>query len=126
VGVVVEAAVVGHRLGQSRFTGMPERRMAEIMSERDRLGQRFVRLQRGRQATGNLGRFDSMRKSGTEVVVVRRSKDLSFSFQPPEGGARYDAMAVELERSAERVGRFGVGSAARAARTRRIGRETGF
>ena len=42
VGVVVEAAVPGHAGRERVLAGVPKRRMAEIVAERDRFGEVVV------------------------------------------------------------------------------------
>ena len=40
--VVIEPAVIAHAFVEHLFAGMPERRMPEVMRQRDRLGQIFI------------------------------------------------------------------------------------
>ena len=51
---MVEAAERGEALIERALAGMAERRMAEIVRERQRLGEVFVEAERARDRTGDL------------------------------------------------------------------------
>ena len=50
---------------------VPERRMAKVMAEADRLGQVFVESQRASNGAGNLSHLDRVRKARAVVIALR-------------------------------------------------------
>src|SRR5258705_776336 len=52
--VVLESAVVAHARVERILPGMPEGRVPEVMRQADRLGQRFIQLQRARDGARDL------------------------------------------------------------------------
>ena len=103
LGVVVEAAPAGHLLVERVLAGMAERRVAEIVDQRHRLGQVLVAAQRPRQRAGDLRHLDRMRQPRAVVVALMRDEDLRLVLEPAEGGGMDDAVAVALERRAGRA-----------------------
>ena len=69
LGIVVEAAAPGHRRIERPLAGMPEGRMAEIVSERQRLGQVLVEAEGAGQRPGDLGNLDRMGQPRAVVVA---------------------------------------------------------
>ena len=63
---------------------MAERRVPEIMSERDRFGQILVESERPRDCPRNLRNLKRVRQPSTVVVALRRDKYLRLVAQPPE------------------------------------------
>ena len=56
--IVLEAAVVAHAGVECVLAGVAERRMAQIVRQRDRLDQRFVQAQRVRHGARDLRHFE--------------------------------------------------------------------
>ena len=54
--VVLEAAVLAHAVVQRVLAGVAERRVAEVVREADRLGQRLVQAQRARDRAARSAR----------------------------------------------------------------------
>ena len=54
--VVIEAAAVGEAAVERALAGMAERRVAEVVGERERLGQILVEPERAGERAGDLGR----------------------------------------------------------------------
>ena len=75
VAVVVESAMGRHAGVERVFAGMAERRVAEVMAERHRLGEFFVEPERLGERASELCDFDRVGQSGAEVIalVVRRT-----------------------------------------------------
>ena len=96
--VVLEAAGFGtvplEKVVEHVLTRMSERRVAEVVAERDRLGQVFVQAQLPRDAPGDLRDLDRMRQAGPEVVSLERDENLRLVLQPPERARMDDAVAV--------------------------------
>ena len=99
--VVLEAAR-DQRL-QDALAGVAERRVPEIVSERDRLGQLFVQPQHLRDAAGDLRHLERVREPGPVVIPLRREEDLRLVLQPAERLAVDHPVAVALERRADRI-----------------------
>ena len=108
VAVVVEAAERRHAGVERVFAGMAERRMAEVMAERDRLGEVFVEPKRLGQRAGDLRDLDRMGQPGAEMVALVMHEDLRLVGEAAKGGGMDDAVAVALERRARRRRRLGV------------------
>ena len=60
---------------------MSERRMSEIMSQRDRLRQGFIHPKRLCDRPGDLGDLQRVRQPRAVVVAFRGQKDLCLVFQ---------------------------------------------
>ena len=120
--IVVEAAE-GREAGIERaLAGMAERRMAEIVGQRQRLGEVFVDAERARQRARHLRDFERMGEPGAVVVALVEHEDLRLVLEAAEGGRMDDAVAVAAEGAAALAGRLGVQPAAalpRIARKRR-------
>ena len=57
LGIVIEAAKARHAPIEGGFTGMAERRVAEIMRKRERLGEIFVKTEHTGDRAGHLRDF---------------------------------------------------------------------
>ena len=110
MGVVIESAVVRHCFVEGGLAGVAEGRVAQVVGERDRLGERFIGTQGGGEAPRDLGCFQCVRQPGSEMVMQRRREHLRLVFESSESRALDDTMAVKLERTSQRIGRFGVGA----------------
>ena len=104
--VVVEAAVAAMSV-ERVLAGVAEGRVAEIMRERQRLGEVLVEPQRARQRAGDLRHLDRMREPRAVMVALVRHEDLRLVLEPPERGRMDDPVAVALE--SVRVGDTGSG-----------------
>ena len=93
---MVEAAERLHRDVQRLLAGMAERRMAEIVRERQRLGQILVELQRAGDRAGDLRHLDAVGQPGAEEVALVVDEHLGLVLQLAEGGAVDDPVAVAL------------------------------
>ena len=93
--VVVEAA--GHERVEHALAGVAERRVAEVVAERDRLGQLLVQAQHLGDGARDLRDLERVRQPRAVVVAGRREKHLRLVLQPAERLAVDDAVAVALE-----------------------------
>ncbi len=102
--VVVEATrdqVVQHPLA-----GMAEGRVAEVVAERDGLGQLLVEPQHLGDAAGNLRDLERMREARAVVVAGRREEHLRLVLEPAERLAVNHAVAIPLECGPDGIFRF--------------------
>ena len=104
--VVLEAAVGLHAGVQRILAGMAERRMAEVVGERDRFGQVLVEPQAARDRAPDLRHFEAVREPRAEEIAFVVDEDLGLVFEPPEGGGMDDAVAVALVFGAAPRGRL--------------------
>ena len=119
--VVVEAAAARHQAVQRFLARMPEGRVAEIVRQRDSLGQVLVERERPRDGPAHRGDLDRVRKPGAQMVAGAVEENLRLVLQPPEGAGVDHAGAVALKVRAVGVARLRV-RAARGIRARlRVG-----
>ena len=96
-----------HRGIERALARMAERRMAEIMRQRQRLGQVLVDAKRAGDGAGDLRHFEAMGQPRAVMIALVIDEHLGLVVQPAEGRGMEDAVAVARER------RAGSGSAAR-------------
>ena len=109
--VVVEAA--GHQAIDDPLARMPEWRVAEIVAERNRFGELFVQAKDLGDGAGDLRHLEGVRQPRAVVVAGRREEHLRLVFEPAEGLAVDDAIAVALKRRPDVVLPFRPQAAAR-------------
>ncbi len=119
--IVVEAAAGGEAAIERALAGMAERRMAEVVGERQRLGQILVEPERASERACDLRDLERMGQAGAEMVALVEDEDLGLVGEPPEGGRMDDAVAVAAEGVAGRARRLRMEPAAAPARSGRIG-----
>ena len=119
---MVEAAEGSEAAVERPLAGMAERRMAEIVGERQRLGQVLVEAERAGERAGDLGHFQRMGQPGAEMVAFVEDEDLGLVRQPAKRGGMDDAVAVAAEVVAGRARRLGMQPAAAAAGSRGVAR----
>ncbi len=78
--VVTEPA--GHEPVDDALTGVAERRMAEIVTERDGLGELFVQPQHFRDAARDLRDLQRVGETRAVVIAGRRKKHLRLVLEP--------------------------------------------
>ena len=111
LGVVVEAAVGRHGRGQRPLAGMAERRMAEIVGQRQRLGEILVEAQQAGDGAGDLRHLQGVGEARAVVVALVEHEHLRLVGEAPEGGGMHDAVAVALEGRAHGAGGLGMDAA---------------
>ncbi len=111
--VVLESAVLAHAGIQRVLPGMTERRVAEIVSQRNGLGQIFVSAQVAGNRTGNLGDFKAVRQACAEQIAFMIDKNLGLVFEAPKGSGVNNTVAVALKFTACCRGRLRMRTAPR-------------
>ncbi len=96
--VVVEAAEVGEAGVERTLARMPERRMAEVVGERQRLGQILVEPERARERPGDLRDFERVGQAGAVMVALVEHEHLGLVLEPAERGRMDDAVGIAPER----------------------------
>ena len=79
---------------------MAERRVAEVVGQRQRLGQVLVEPELAGQRAGDLGDFQRMGQPGAVVIALVEHEHLGLVLEPAEGGGMDDPVAVAPERAA--------------------------
>src|SRR3954463_766483 len=82
---------------------MAERRVSEIVAERNGFGELLVEAQHLGDAARDLRDLEGVRQPGPIVVAGRREEDLRLVLEPPERLAVDDPIAVALERRPDRI-----------------------
>ena len=109
--VVIEAAEAAERLVERALAGMAERRMAEIVRQRQRLGEVLVAAERARQRAGDLRDFERMGEPRAVVVALVIDEHLRLVRQPAERAGMDDPVAIAPERVAGGACRLGIAPA---------------
>ena len=122
LGIVVEAAEVRHFGIERALARVTEGRMAEIMGERQGLGEVLVEPERPGDCARDLRHFQRVGESGAVVVALVDQEDLGLLAQAPERCRMKYAVAVALEFGAGRARRLGFEPAAAFPRIGGIGR----
>ena len=100
---VAEAAAeaLGQARVEHRLADVPERRVAEVVPEPDRLDEVLVERERARDRARDLGDLERVGEPRAEVVALGRDEDLRLVLQPPERLAVHDPVAIALQRRAQ-------------------------
>src|SRR6185437_1535671 len=85
---------------------MAERRMTNVMNQRQGFNQLFIQLKSRGSRAGDLRHFNRMRQSAAEVIGVPVSKNLRFSSEAAEGSRMNNSIAIALKSRAIGVGIF--------------------
>ena len=83
---------------------MAERRMAEIVRKRQRLGEILVETKRAGERTRDLRHFERVGEPGAVVVAFVEDEHLRLVLEPAKGGRMDDAVAVAAEGAAAFAG----------------------
>jgi hypothetical protein len=100
LGVVVETAVAIEAFIEGAFAGMAERRMAEIVRQRQRLGEVFLEAEPPRQRPGDLRYLERMRQPGPVMIALVEHEYLGLVLEAAERGGMDHPVAVAAERAA--------------------------
>ena len=103
--VVPEPSVDRHRLVQGLLARVPERRVAEVMPQDDRLGQVLVQPDRPRDRPRDLRHLQGVGQARPVVIAFGRDEHLRLVHQAAEGLRVDDAVPVALELRPKGVGR---------------------
>ena len=96
----------GNQSGENLFSGVPKRRVPEIVAESDRFDEVLVERQSPGDGTGDLRNFQRMGQAGPVVIPFRRQKDLGFIFEAPKRFAMQDTITINLVAGSQFAGRF--------------------
>ena len=105
------------------LAGVAERRMPEVVPERDGLGQLLVQPQHLGDAARDLRDLERVREPRAVVIARRREEHLRLVLEPPERLRVDDAVAVALKHRPDRVIRLGAQPAAALRALGRFGRK---
>ena len=94
---MVEAAEAGHLPLQLLLAGVAERRMAEVVGERDGLGEIGVEAHRRGERAGDLRHLQRVGQPGAVLVALVGDEHLGLLLQAPERRGVDDAVAVAGE-----------------------------
>jgi iron-sulfur cluster assembly accessory protein len=112
--VVVEPAVSLQAGIQRPFAGMAERRMAEVVRQRQGFRQILVQPELPGQRAGNLRDFEGVGQPGAVMIAFVEHEYLGFVLQAAKGGGMDHPVAIAPERAAGLARRLGKQPAAAA------------
>ena len=124
--VVVEAAVGAHAVVESVLAGVPERRVPEVVRQRERLGEILVEAEGAGDGAGDLAYLEGVGEPRAVVVALMEDEHLRLMLEPPKGGGVDDPVTVALELAARRRGCFRVKTAPARAGVAGVGRPPSF
>jgi len=90
-------AVAAHQAVELGFARVRERRMPDIVRERQRFGQILVQTEHPGDRAGDLRHLDRVRQAVAEVIRDAGSKYLRLIFETPERARVYDPVSVPLK-----------------------------
>ncbi len=120
--VVIEAAESTQALVKRPFTSVAERRVTEIVSQRQRLGQVLVKVKGAGERTCNLRHFERVGQARSIVIALVEHEHLRLVLEPAKGRRMDDAVAIAAEGVAVFAGRLRVKPPPAFVRIARIGR----
>ena len=94
---MIETAVAASAAIERAFAGVTERRMAEVVRQRQRLGEVLVEAERAGERAGDLGDFQRVGEPGAVMVALVVDEDLRLVGEAPERGRVDDAVAIAAE-----------------------------
>src|SRR3972149_1416713 len=95
--VMIEPPVLSHQAAQGSLASVPERRVAEVVSQADGLDQVFVSAERPGDAAPDLGNFQCVRETGPVVIPLGDDENLRLVLETTEGGRVDDTISIALE-----------------------------
>jgi len=95
--MVEKKTVLAHDGVESFFSGMPERRMPDVVDESQRFNQVDVQPELSSNGPRDLGHFQRMSEAIAKMIGMPKCEDLRFIFEPAEGTRMDDAVPVALE-----------------------------
>ncbi len=95
--VVIEAAMRGEAAIERALPGVAERRMAEIMRQRQRLGEILVEAELAGDGAGDLRHLQRMGQPRPVVVALVINEDLRLVLEAAERGGMDNAVAIAPE-----------------------------
>ena len=122
LGVVIKPAEGGQALVEGALAGMAERRVAEIVGERQRFGEVLVEPQRAGESAGNLRDLERVGEPGAVMVALVEYEHLSLVLEAAKGRRMDDAIAVAAKGAAAFARGLRMEPTAARGRVARIGR----
>lgn len=104
--------MLAHGCVEGFFSGVPERRMAEIVDQGERFDEIGVESELGGDGAGDLRDLDSVRQAVAEVIGVTASEHLSLRFEASKRAGMDDAITIALKIVAIGVRRLGMAASA--------------
>jgi len=117
---VAKPAVRVHEFVERDFAAVPERRVTDVVRERERFDQGSVQRQCVAQGPRDLTDFEAVAEARAVVIPLAIQEDLRLVHQASKSRAVDDPVAVALEARAELVVRFRESSSARVFRVLRV------
>ncbi len=111
LGVVIKTPAPGKAFVKRPLAGMAERRMAEIVGERQRFGEILIQSERARERASDLRDLERVRQPRAIVIALVIDEYLRLVRQASKGSGMDDPVAVPPEGIAARTCRFIVASA---------------
>jgi len=96
LAIVLETAEVLHQFVQHDLAFVSERRVAEVVRQRDRLGEVLIQFQRAGDVARNGRDLHGVCEARAQVVAGAVQKDLRLVFQPAKGARMNDPISVAL------------------------------
>ena len=95
VEIVIEKVAIGaHALIQLPLAGVAERRVADVVHEREGFSQIGIEMRAPSHRAGNLRHFQRMREAIAKMIGIAGGENLRFRFQAPESPRMDHAVAV--------------------------------
>jgi len=111
--VIKEQPVTPHGRIQRFLPGVSERRMADIVNEREGLCEIDIEIERSGNRARDLRDFKRVGQSVAKMIGVAPGEDLSFGFQTPKGARVDNPITVSLKIVAVEMRWLGVAASAR-------------
>ena len=125
LGIVIETAIGGEAVVERPLAGMTERRMAEIVRQRQRLGEVLVEAECASKRAGDLRDFERVGEPGPVMIALVEHEHLRLVLEATERGRVDDAVAVAAKGAAAFAGRLRMKPSAALAWVARVGRTAG-
>ena len=122
LGIVIEAAMGFQASIQRPLAGVPKRRMAEIMRQRQRFGEILVETELPGQSARDLRDFERVRQPGAVMIAFMEHEYLRFMLQAAKSGGMDHPVAIAPKRAAGPARRLGEQPSAAAVRVAGIDR----
>src|SRR5437868_15205478 len=109
--IMVEGeSVLAHGGIQRLFSSVAERRMADVVDQRESFGEIHIKAEGSSYGAGHLGYFQRVRQTIAKMIRVTAGKELGLGFQAAEGTGGGHTIAIALEVIAGRVWGLGGGA----------------
>src|SRR5437899_8704208 len=120
VQIVIEVtAAHAHQYIELPLAGMAERRMANVVDQRERFGEIGIQAESRGHGASNLRDLQRVRQAVAEMVGIAGGKDLCLSFETAESAGMDDAVAVTRVGAAVGMRRLRITPATRLLRAHR-------